>query len=201
MLIYPMLMGYCHFHFTHRLGPWTLLTLNPFSASSAVLKTRGNGGWSTIVVHWHMQYSWRCISRWQYDQASEVCMNVLGLINAMCVFFACIGVLHFVCLVLSCVVVMHVECSHTCTGISNNTSPPLSTLHNAHSLSPSFLQSYIPGRLLWSRHYGPCHCSMHTHLGACHRCSSHNGGHKTDVPACSRAGCQVHFDFFLFGQY
>ena len=141
----------------------------------------------------------RRISWWQYDQVSEVCMNILGLINAMCVFFACVGVLYFVCLVLLCVMVMHVKRLHTRTGISNDTSPPLSTLHNAHSLLPSFPQSYIPGYLLWSRYYGLCHCGTHMCLGVHHCCLSRNRGREMDVPACSRVGCQVCFDFFLFG--
>ena len=50
ILISPTLMERCPFCFTHRLGPWTLLTLNVSSALSAALKTRGDGGWSTTVV-------------------------------------------------------------------------------------------------------------------------------------------------------
>jgi len=46
----PTLMECCPFHFTCRLGPWTLLTLNVSSALSAALKTGGDGGWSTTVV-------------------------------------------------------------------------------------------------------------------------------------------------------
>jgi len=50
ILISPTLMECRPFHFTCRLGPWTLLTLNVSSALLAVLKTRGDGGWSTAVV-------------------------------------------------------------------------------------------------------------------------------------------------------
>jgi len=51
ILISPMLMERCPFHFTCRLGPWTSLTLNVSSVLSAALKTGGDGGWSTAVVH------------------------------------------------------------------------------------------------------------------------------------------------------
>jgi len=51
ILISPMLMERCPFRFTCRLGPWTLLTLNVSSALSAALKTGGDGGWLTAVVH------------------------------------------------------------------------------------------------------------------------------------------------------
>jgi len=51
ILISPMLIECCPFRFTCRLGPWTLLTLNVSSTLSAMLKTRGDGGWSTAVVH------------------------------------------------------------------------------------------------------------------------------------------------------
>lgn len=46
----PTLMERRPFRFTHRLGPWTSLTLNVSSALSAALKTGGDGGWSTAVV-------------------------------------------------------------------------------------------------------------------------------------------------------
>jgi len=51
ILISPTFMERHPFHFTRRLGPWTSLTLNVSSALSAALKTRGDGGWSTAVVH------------------------------------------------------------------------------------------------------------------------------------------------------
>jgi len=50
ILISPMLMEHRPFRFTCRLGPWTLLMLNVSSALLAMLKTRGDGGWSTAVV-------------------------------------------------------------------------------------------------------------------------------------------------------
>ena len=62
MLFYPTLMGYRRFRFTPRLGPWTLLTSNQSNVLSAVLKTGGNGGWSTAVARWRMRYSLKWIS-------------------------------------------------------------------------------------------------------------------------------------------
>ena len=76
---HPMLMGCLRFRFIRRPGPWTLLTSNPSSALSAVLKTGKNGGWLTAVDHWPMQYSLRRFNRWQYDRASELCTHALAL--------------------------------------------------------------------------------------------------------------------------
>ena len=60
---YPTLMGCRRFHSTPKVGPWTLLTSNPFNVSLAMLKTGGNGDWLTAVAHWHMRYSLKQISR------------------------------------------------------------------------------------------------------------------------------------------
>lgn len=76
---YPTLMGCLRFRFIRRLGPWTLLTSSPSSVLSAVLKTGGNGGWSTAVVHCRMQYLPRRIDRREYDRASELCTSALAL--------------------------------------------------------------------------------------------------------------------------
>src|SRR5712691_4700952 len=62
---YPTLMESHRFRFTRRMGPWTSLTSNPSSVLLAVLKTGENGGWSTAVVRWRMQYSLR--HRQRYD--------------------------------------------------------------------------------------------------------------------------------------
>jgi hypothetical protein len=74
MPLYPTLMGCRRFHSTHKVGPWTPLISNPSNVLSAVLKTRGNGGWLTAVAHWHMRYSLRQISRRRHDRASELCV-------------------------------------------------------------------------------------------------------------------------------
>jgi len=74
MPLYPTLMGCRRFHSTHKVGPWTPLISNPSNASSAVLKTGGNGGWLTAVARWHMRYSLRQISRRRHDRVSELCV-------------------------------------------------------------------------------------------------------------------------------
>jgi hypothetical protein len=50
------------FHFTHNLGHWTPLTLNPSNALLAMLKTGKNGGWLTVVTRWCMRYLLREIT-------------------------------------------------------------------------------------------------------------------------------------------
>jgi hypothetical protein len=71
----PKFIGCCRFHSTHKVGPWTPLTSNPFNVLSAVLKTGRHGGWLTAVAHWHMQYLLRRISGWRHDRASGLCAN------------------------------------------------------------------------------------------------------------------------------
>ncbi len=62
MLFSPTIIRYCQFHFTYKMGPWTLLTSNPSNALLAVLGTRGNRDWLTAVARWLMQYFQRWIS-------------------------------------------------------------------------------------------------------------------------------------------
>ena len=63
ILFSPTLMGCRRFHFTQKVGLWTLLTSNPSNALSAMLETGGNGGWLTTVARWHM---------WCYDTTGSL---------------------------------------------------------------------------------------------------------------------------------
>jgi hypothetical protein len=83
VLLSPTLMGYRRFHFTHKVGPWTLLTSNPYNASSAVLKTGGNGGWLTAVARWHMRYFQRWVS-WRRERVSSRNAHSFALRVARC---------------------------------------------------------------------------------------------------------------------
>jgi len=92
ILFYLMPMRCCWFRITHGLGTWTPLTSSPFSASSAMLGTGENGGWSTAVARWRMRYSLKQTSRQRQYRASEPCTNALALR-----VFACVGAHCIVC--------------------------------------------------------------------------------------------------------
>ena len=195
-------MGCCQFHIICRLGPWTPLISNPSSALSAVLKTGVCGGWLTAVVHWHMQYSLRRISRHRHDWASGPCMNALAL--RVTLYFCCVA--H--CLVLSSFVVTHVE--RLRARISNDTTHHF--LYHYAFLSPIYCPSRIPHCPLqltdhesyhWDTH--ACLDAPHRDVRACldapHRRLSCLGGGGTYPPARIPQGYQVCLIFFLFCQY
>jgi hypothetical protein len=167
----PKFIGCHRFHSTHKVGPWTPLTSNPFNVLSAVLKTERHGGWLTAVAHWHMQYLLRQISGWRHDRASGLCAyesrTVFGCGGARCIVY---------CLVPPYGVVTDIERARA----SHSNHPPSITLltftlrspcqHSLkYSYKPSCLGSftlgvvYIPGhapsslRLGWScSHEGRC---------------------------------------------
>jgi hypothetical protein len=79
MPLYPTPKGCRRFHSTHKLGRWTSRTSNPSNASSAVLKTGGDGGWLTAVVRWHMRCLLRPINWWRHARASGLCTSPFAL--------------------------------------------------------------------------------------------------------------------------
>jgi len=93
---YPTLTGCRRFHSTHKVGPWTPLTSNPFNVLLAVLRIVKNGGWLTAVARWHMRYLLRRISERRHDRAPELCARTHSL-ESHTVFgcVACSGSLRF----------------------------------------------------------------------------------------------------------
>ncbi len=149
---YPTLMGCLRFRFIRALGPWTPLTSKPSSALSAVLKTGGNGGWSTAVVHWRMQYSLRWINRRAYGRASELRTNALALRVAL---YFCLRWCVVHCLVppLGIVrVVMRVERSRA--AFRATPPPPLPFLSMPPSSRP-FVFQFASQVVRYGRHVAP----------------------------------------------
>jgi hypothetical protein len=151
----PILKGWCRFHSTHKVGPWTLLTSNQSNALLAVLKTGGNGGWLTVVARWHMRYSLRRISRWRHDRASELRANPFALRVSLCLA----AVVHRVlCIVWyhRAPIVTHTERSHAFNSLI------VTRLHHA---GPHPFDH--PSR---QRRYGSRRYDTRTHLGADNPC-------------------------------
>jgi hypothetical protein len=162
--LYPTPMGCRRFHSTHKVGLWTLLTSNPSNVLLAVLKTGENGGWLTAVVHWHMRYLLRRISRRRRDRASELCAKPFVLSSRT--VFGCGGAPCAVhCLVPPRAIVKHVERSRAST-LTTPTST-FTNIHHALNLS-SCSTNHTPIRSLRSRHRSSCDSVARLHLGAPH---------------------------------
>ena len=86
---YPTLTGCRRFLSTHKVGPWTPLTSNPFNVLLAVLMIVENGDWLTAVARWHTRYLLRRISERPHDRAPEVCARIHFLREPHC--FGCVA--------------------------------------------------------------------------------------------------------------
>jgi len=184
---HPMLMGCLRFRFIRRPGPWTPLTSNPSSALSAALKTRKNGGWSTAVDHWPMQYSLRRFNRWQYDRASELCTHALALRIAL-YFYLCWCVVY--CLVPPSTVraVMRVERSRAAFRTN-----PLPLPHFTHHAS--FPSLFRPSNCIAGCPLQPARVPCDRDACTRHRRWSHDGDGGTDASDHGKHGRQVRLNF------